>query len=230
MPLLFYPALAGLQRCAQVLKSLHISAITVTATSTRHKAKSGQPKESPSLVGKSPLAGLWRFLLTLPGVLAYGLPVAPQWVAGRENPYRSKATPDALSVFFIVAISAHLYSAAHGRTVSMVALVGQLSGWPVPFDAGILTPISVTTLCERENSGGDSLNQSKEATIMVATPTQTQPTFCYRFLALSRADRSAKPCRLSIEAHTEHEARRILAQHYILSFAARLPVQGVRHV
>jgi hypothetical protein len=69
-----------------------------------------------------------------------------------------------------------------------------------------------------------------EAATMVATPTQTQPTFCYRFLALSRADRSAKPCRLSIEAHTEHEARRILAQHFILSFAARLPVQGVRHV
>ncbi|AUV30057.1 hypothetical protein C2U48_04270 [Escherichia coli] len=28
----------------------------------------------------------------------------------------------------------------------MVALAGQLSGWPVPFDAGILTPVSVTTL------------------------------------------------------------------------------------
>ncbi|MCU3341251.1 ash family protein [Enterobacter hormaechei subsp. hoffmannii] len=27
----------------------------------------------------------------------------------------------------------------------MVALAGQLSGWPVPLYAGILTPVSVTT-------------------------------------------------------------------------------------
>ncbi|WP_321148167.1 ash family protein [Serratia nevei] len=37
-------------------------------------------------------------------------------------------------------------SGADPRTESMVALAGQLSGWPVPFDAGILTPVSVTTL------------------------------------------------------------------------------------
>jgi hypothetical protein len=66
MKLLFYPALAGLRRCAQLLERLYISATTVTATSNRHTVKTGQPKESPSLVGKSHLAGLWLALLALP--------------------------------------------------------------------------------------------------------------------------------------------------------------------
>lgn len=39
----------------------------------------------------------------------------------------------------------------------------------------------------------------------------------------------ARPCRLSVEAATESEARRILAPHFILSLAARLPVREVRH-
>ena len=53
--------------------------------------------------------------------------------------------------------------------------------------------------------------------------------FTWRFLALNRHDKKAKPCRLSVEATTEHEARRILAPHFILSFAARLPVQEVHY-
>lgn len=53
--------------------------------------------------------------------------------------------------------------------------------------------------------------------------------FTWRFLALNRHDKKAKPGRLSVEATTEHEARRILAPHFILSFAARLPVQEVHH-
>ncbi|TJZ70986.1 hypothetical protein FA013_05945 [Raoultella planticola] len=79
-------------------------------------------------------------------------------VTGVETRLRSKATTDAYRVFFIVVKSAHLYSAAQIRTESMVALAGQLSGWPVPFDAGISTPVSVTTNHERGNSGGDSFN------------------------------------------------------------------------
>lgn len=58
---------------------------------------------------------------------------------------------------------------------------------------------------------------------------QTRPKYQYRFLALCRADLCAKPCRLSVEAETEHEARRILAPHFILSLAARLPVQEAHH-
>lgn len=59
--------------------------------------------------------------------------------------------------------------------------------------------------------------------------TQTHPKYQYRFLALTRHDKKATPCRLSIEAATEREARRILAPHFILSLAARLPVAEVRH-
>ncbi|MGA9606256.1 MAG: host cell division inhibitor Icd-like protein [Rouxiella badensis] len=60
--------------------------------------------------------------------------------------------------------------------------------------------------------------------------TQTRPKFQYRFLALDRANRRATPCRLTVEASTEHEARLILCAHFILSLAARLPVSGSAHV
>lgn len=59
--------------------------------------------------------------------------------------------------------------------------------------------------------------------------TQTRPKYQYRFMALDRADMAAKPCRLSVEAETEQDARRILAPHFILSLAARLPVVEVSH-
>ncbi|HCF8657740.1 host cell division inhibitor Icd-like protein [Atlantibacter hermannii] len=60
--------------------------------------------------------------------------------------------------------------------------------------------------------------------------TQTHPKFTWRFLAINRHDKNAKLCRLSVEATTEREARRILAPHFILSLAARMPVQEVSHV
>ncbi|WP_337049361.1 host cell division inhibitor Icd-like protein [Serratia fonticola] len=59
---------------------------------------------------------------------------------------------------------------------------------------------------------------------------QTHLKFQYRFLAVSRSDRNAKPCRLSVEAHTEREARQVLAPHFILSLAARLPLQGIEEI
>lgn len=87
------------------------------------------------------------------------------------------------------------------------------------------TPQSVTSTTRASDQ---TVN---EVTIMACfKSTQTHPKFQYRFLALNRHDIKAKPCRLSVEATTEHEARRILAPHFILSFAARLPVQEVRHV
>ncbi|MFV8992776.1 host cell division inhibitor Icd-like protein [Serratia fonticola] len=55
----------------------------------------------------------------------------------------------------------------------------------------------------------------------------TPNKFTWRFLALNRHDKKAMPCRMSVEAHTEREARQVLAPHFILSFAARLPVQEV---
>lgn len=52
-----------------------------------------------------------------------------------------------------------------------------------------------------------------------------QPVYEYRFMALPRASSTARPCRLSVEARSEREARKILAPHFILAFAARLPVR-----
>lgn len=61
------------------------------------------------------------------------------------------------------------------------------------------------------------------------THPQGRNNYTWRFLAINRHDKKGKPCRLSVEAATEREARRILAPHFILSLAARLPVQGVSH-
>lgn len=155
--------------------------------------------------------------------------VAAKSVTGRRNPCKHMAIPDAYSVFFCVATSTHLHSTAYCRPVSMVALAGQLSGWPVSLCAGIPTPVNVTTPLECRNSGGDSLNQHKEAIVMATTPARTPSKFQYRFMALDRADRQARPCQIIIEATSEREARKTLAPHYILSLAAALPVQEVRH-
>ncbi|QWA12771.1 host cell division inhibitor Icd-like protein [Sodalis ligni] len=62
-----------------------------------------------------------------------------------------------------------------------------------------------------------------------AQPAQIRPKFNYRFRALARTDHNTKLCGLSIEATSEREARLILAPHYILSFAGRLPVPEAYH-
>lgn len=49
------------------------------------------------------------------------------------------------------------------RRQRMVTLAGQPQGWPVPFDAGTLTPVNVTAHIECESLSGDSLIKSKEA-------------------------------------------------------------------
>lgn len=70
-----------------------------------------------------------------------------------------------------------------------------------------------------------------EVTIMAdIKSTQTRPKFTFLFLAIDRANRAATPCRMSVEAHTEREARQVLAPHFILSLAARLPVREASHV
>jgi len=71
----------------------------------------------------------------------------------------------------------------------------------------------------------------KQVTVMADKQhTQTRPKYQYRFLALNRADRTATPCRLSVEAETEREARQVLVRDFILVLAGRLPVKGVSHV
>ena len=69
-----------------------------------------------------------------------------------------------------------------------------------------------------------------EVTVMAMNKhTQTCPKYQYRFLAVSRQDRSVPPFRLCIDARSEQEARRLLAPCFILSFAGQLPVQEARN-
>lgn len=142
--------------------------------------------------------------------------------AGRGNlKIKSKAITDAESVFFIVAAPAYFYIGQQCRYSSMVALIGQPKGWPVAFDAGISTPVSVTTL-ERGNSGGDSLHKSKEIIIMMTTPTQTHPQFIWIIAAVRRDCPTSKPVLHPISAVSEREARRILARDHVCFFAGRI--------
>ncbi|AVX38704.1 hypothetical protein DA391_14100 [Yersinia massiliensis] len=67
----------------------------------------------------------------------------------------------------------------------------------------------------------DSLNI--EAAMLNHTPTR----FKFLFLAVHRSDLSAKPHRESVTAHSEQDARRSLAGQFVLSFAGRIPAQGV---
>lgn len=134
------------------------------------------------------------------------------------------ATTDAYRVFFIVAKSAQLYSAAQIRTESMVALAGQLSGWPVSLCTGISTPVSVTTYHERGNSGGDSLNMHKEIIIMMTTPTHSQTKFTWLFLATPK-NHECTPIVLRTMADTE-EAARDTFPGWDLIFAAKIRTES----
>ncbi|NBM54594.1 host cell division inhibitor Icd-like protein [Proteus sp. G2669] len=135
-----------------------------------------------------------------------------------------KATHDAPSVFFCVHAYAYPRFAVLYRSESMVAAAEQPKGWLVPLYASNANSIVVTTL-EIGVSSGDSLAQYKEIIVMMATPTQTQ--FKFLFLSIKRSDTTAKPCRITITALNEHDARLMLVRDYILAFAGRVPVQGV---
>lgn len=117
------------------------------------------------------------------------------------------------------------------RRPVMVTLAGQPQGWPVPTCAGSANPVNVTALIEICTSGGDSIYMQVEAAVMVATPIQTRPEFIWLFAAVSRADLTDHtPHMVRIAAPDELTARRSLVGRYVLSFAGRIPVQGVRHV
>ncbi|ELC8999426.1 host cell division inhibitor Icd-like protein [Salmonella enterica] len=148
----------------------------------------------------------------------YSDPAPYKTGVGRGNPKLTKATPDAVSVFFVVRYTRHSmtwcsqrlkliplvvkanYHAAHNggmcayraglapstdtrnhtsRHQRMVTLAGQPQGWPVPFVPGISTPVNVTALFERGNSGGDSLTRTKETAAMATVPDQNPLFVCY---------------------------------------------------
>ncbi|MEF3731392.1 host cell division inhibitor Icd-like protein [Escherichia coli] len=88
---------------------------------------------------------------------------------------------------------------------------------------GALTPIGLLTTTD---SNSIEVAMSNRTTHPQGRDSYTLKKFTWRFLAINRHDKKAKPCRLSVEAETEREARSILAPHFILSLAARLPVVG----
>lgn len=93
-----------------------------------------------------------------------------------------------------------------------------------PGSGGTLTgPLTTSVITSNE------VAMSNRTTPLTGRASHSPNIFVWRFLALNRHDKKAAPCRLSVEAATEREARRILAPHFILSLAARLPVAEVRH-
>jgi hypothetical protein len=165
--------------------------------------------------------------------------VAAKSATGRRNPSYLKATPHAPGVFFCVVALTHPYFMVWWFTVSirylrhiiqiMVVQAGQLSGWPVSFRAGIPTPVWATTH-ERRNSGGSVTCYLKEIAAMASIPALSHPQFTFVFLAVRRADSSARPFAVRIVATCEHAARLKLVADFVLSFAARIPVKNFGEV
>ena len=160
-------------------------------------------------------------IILFPGLPAgvfygYSFRAVAKSAAGRRNPSYSMATPDAPCVFFYVVAQAHpffgLWLLCHSSFQIMVVRAGQPSGWPVPIEAGIPTPVRVTTH-ERRNSG--------------TTLTPSHPQFVFVFAAVRRADRKPRICMLRTVAGDEQAARLALVRDYVLSFAGRLPVAEV---
>ena len=104
---------------------------------------------------------------------------------------------------------------------------GQPSGWPVPIVTGISTPVWATTL-ERGNSGGSCKKLTMEFALMATVLNSPYPQFVFVFAAVRRCERQQHIHMLRTVAADERAARLSLARDYVLSFAARLPVQEVR--
>ena len=174
-------------------------------------------------------------IILFPGLPAgvfygYSFRAVAKSAAGRRSPSYSMATPDAPCVFFYVVAQAHpffgLWLLCHSSFQIMVVRAGQPSGWPVPIEAGIPTPVRVTTH-ECRNSGGGNNRYSMEAAIMATILTPSHPQFVFVFAAVRRADRKPRICMLRTVAGDEQAARLALVRDYVLSFAGRLPVAEV---
>ncbi|WP_172731660.1 host cell division inhibitor Icd-like protein [Pluralibacter gergoviae] len=169
----------------------------------------------------------------------YSSSVAAKSATGRRNPCNLKATQHAPGVFFYVAALAYPYFMVWWQVVFfrflchivriMVVQAGQLSGWPVSFRAGIPTPVWATTH-ERRNSGGSVNRYLKEIAAMASIPALSHPQFTFVFLAVRRADSSARPFAVRTVATCEHAARLKLVADFVLSLAARIPVKNFGEV
>lgn len=176
---------------------------------------------------KAPFSGLHSFV-----ICGYSFPAVAKSAAGRRNPCNSQATPDAPCVFFYVVAQVHpffgLWCLHRSTGQIMVARAGQSSGWPVFCEAGIPTPVRVTTH-ECRNSGGGINRYSQEVALMATTLTLSHSQFVFVFAAIRRTDRKLRICMLRTVAGDENTARRSLVRDYVLSLAARLPVAEVSH-
>lgn len=154
----------------------------------------------------------------------------------RGNLNQLTATPDAInSVFFCVQYAPYSMvrcvllkdikpSDPQWNTLyrpSMVALVGQPSGWLDSVNSSISTPVNVTTPNERGNSGGDSLTKLTEIIPMMTIPNSAYPKFLWRFFSCQQSKF------FTVEATSEQEARSMLPDAPCL-FSARIR-QGVNH-
>ncbi|HCM9545715.1 TPA: ash family protein [Enterobacter hormaechei subsp. xiangfangensis] len=153
----------------------------------------------------------------------YGYSAPAKSGVGRRNPLNIKATQTPKASFFVSCHCAHQFS-GYARNVSMVALAGQPSGWPVSFVSGIPTPVNVTTNQERRNSGGDSLHTKEAAAMLATTPTQN-PQFIWLIAAVRRDMPTITAKTHHIAAETEREARRTLARDHICFFAGRIRLE-----
>ncbi|EBD7602566.1 hypothetical protein C5J58_25695 [Salmonella enterica] len=147
----------------------------------------------------------------------YFSPAATLLAVGCRNPVIRKATSSALSAFFVVATifatvrhfmawciripcvwnqtAAHIRM--HHTTMSMVALAGPLSGGPVPFRAGIPTPVRAIA-SECRNSSDSRCNYRKENCHHAQTPQKPYPKFGHphdRTPAQPRLSAQAGPCK-----------------------------------
>lgn len=79
----------------------------------------------------------------------------------------------------------------------MVALAGQLSGWPVSDNAGILTPVSVTTNQSVRTPGGDSFKLLSE----ISSCWQSLPRLTLNLYGVSIRARNVAITRLLLQAN-----------------------------
>ncbi len=176
------------------------------------------------------------FLTAASGLRAGAIPwysksAVAKSAAGRGNPCKTMATPDAPCVFFCVCALMHPFFGQRFcircAVCVMVAQAGQPSGWPVPIVTGISTPVWATTL-ERGNSGGSCKKLTMEFALMATVLNSPYPQFVFVFAAIRRCERQQHIHMLRTVAADERAARLSLARDYVLSFAARLPVREVR--
>ncbi|PWD07613.1 hypothetical protein C4813_24135, partial [Salmonella enterica subsp. enterica serovar Rubislaw] len=108
-----------------------------------------------------------------------------------------QANTVARASFFYVVAQANPFCGlgclSHRPCQIMVVRAGQPSGLPVFCEAGIPTPVRVTTH-ERRNSGGGNNRYSQEVALMATTLTPSTPPFVFVFAAVRRSDGKHRIC------------------------------------